>query len=197
MRSIVKPAPFVVDQSMVGSFAGSLRLPPQAEEHPKPLIRCWRLEVLIVTSDDCAAPPPHVPDPPSTPTVCTSPPSPCEVPPSDPASLDPVPLPLDAPPELDEAPEVEPPLEPDEPPELPDVPELEPPELVEPELDALPEEEAAASLSGELSLVELLPQAAAIAARQARHPRAERRRTLPVIFFASICVPTVQWHERP
>src|SRR5579863_5172390 len=155
MRSIVKPAPVVVDQSVSGSFVGSLRLPPQAEEHPKPVILCWRLEVLIVMSDDCAAPPPHVPDPPSTPTVCTTPPSFCEVPPSGPAPLDPLPLPLDPAPELDEAPEVEPPLDPDEPREPPDAPELEPPELVTlPELDGLPEEEAAASLSGEPSLVE-------------------------------------------
>jgi hypothetical protein len=129
---------------------------------------------LIVTSEACAAPPAQVPDPPSTPTVCTTPPSLCDIPPSGPPPLDPLPLPLDPAPELDEPPEVEPLLEPDDTLEPPDVPELEPLELV-----ALPEEEAAASLSGELSLVELLPHALAIAARHARHPvSAEWRRTL-------------------
>jgi hypothetical protein len=58
-----------------------------------------------------------------------------------------------------------------------------------PELDALPEEEPAASLSGELPLVELLPHALAIAARHARHPvSAEWRRTLLVILSLSTCV---------
>jgi hypothetical protein len=119
------------------------------------------------------------------PTVCTRPPSFCEIPPSGPTPLDPLPLPLDP------APEVEPLLEPDEPLEPPDVPELEPLELVTlPELDALPEEEAAASLSDELSLVELLPHALAIAARHARYlVSAEWRRTLPVTLLVSICVP--------
>jgi len=182
MRSIVSPAPFVVDQSVSGSFVGSLRLPPQAEEHPKPVILCWRVEVLIVTSEDCAAPPAQVPDPPSTPTVCTTPPSLCEIPPSGPTPLDPPPLPLDPAPELDEPPEVEPLLEPDDPLEPPDVPELEPLELVVlPELDALPEEEAAASLSGEPSLVELLPHAPAITTRQTRHPVIAERGRTPVL----------------
>jgi hypothetical protein len=178
MRSIVNPAPFVVDQSVSGSFVGSLRLPAQAEEHPKPLILCWRLETLIVTSEDCAAPPPHVPDPPSTPTVCTAPPSVGE---TGPTPLDPLPLPeLEPAPEVDEPPEVppevEPLLEPDEPLEPSGVPELDPLEL-----GALPEPEAAASLWGELPLVELLPHALAMRARHARHPiSAEWRRTLLV-----------------
>jgi hypothetical protein len=152
--------------------------------------------VLIVTSEGCAAPPAQVPDPPSTPTVCTTPPSLWVVPPSGPTPLDPLPFPLDPAPELDEPPEVEPLLEPDE---LlpPDVPELEPLELVTlPELDALPEEEAAASLSGEPSLVELLPHALAIAARHTRHPvSAEWRRTLLVNLSVSICVP--DWLKDP
>jgi hypothetical protein len=189
MRSIVNPAPLVVDQSVSGSFVGSLRLPPQAEEHPKPRILCWTLEVLTVTSEDCADPPAHVPDPPSTPTVCTPPPSFGEVPPSGPTPLDPLPLPLDPAPELDEPPEVDPLLEPDEPLEPPDVLELEPLELLPPpELDALPDEEAAASLSGEPSLVELvLPHAPAVAARHARHAfNAEWRRTPLVTLFMSI-----------
>src|SRR5579862_308109 len=102
MRSIVNPAPFVVDQSVSGSFAGSLRLPPHAEEHPKPVILCWRLETLIVTSEACAAPPLHVPDPPSTPTVCTRPASVGGMPPSDSSPPDPLPIPeLDPAPELD------------------------------------------------------------------------------------------------
>jgi hypothetical protein len=190
MRSIVNPAPFVVDQSVSGSFVGSLRLPPHAEEHPKPLILCWRVEVAIVTSDDCAPPPPHVPDPPSTPTVCTTPPSFCEIPLSGPTPLDPLPLPLAPPPELDEAPEVAPLAGPDGPPEPPDVSEPEPLELETlPELDGLPEE-VAASLSDELSLVELPPHALAIAARHARHPvSAEWRRTRLAIFSVCICVP--------
>ena len=68
--------------------------------------------------------------------------------------------------------------------------ELDPPPLLElPELDALPEEMAAASLSGELSLVELLPHALAIAARHARHPvSGEWRRTLLVTLSVSICI---------
>jgi hypothetical protein len=123
---------------------------------------------LIVTSEDCAAPPLHVPDPPSTPTVCTGPPSVGDIPASGPAPPDPPPLPeLEPAPELDGPPEVEPPLELDAPLEPPDAPELEPLELVPlPEPDALPEEEAAASVSGELSLVELLPQALAMGAAQ-------------------------------
>jgi hypothetical protein len=173
MRSIVNPAPFVVDQSVSGSFVASLRLPAQAEEHPKPRIFCWRPVMLIVTSEDCAAPPPHVPDPPSTPTVCTTPPSVGEIPPSGPPPLDPLPLPeLDPAPELDEPPEVEPVLEPDEPLEAPYVPELEPLEFGEPpELDALPEPEpeAAASRWSEVSLAELLLHALAITAKLARH----------------------------
>jgi hypothetical protein len=181
MRSIVNPAPFVVDQSVSGSFVGSFRLPPQAEEHPKPLILCWRLETLIVTSEDCAAPPLHVPDPPSTPTVCTAPPSVGDIPASSPAPPDPLPLPeLDPAPEVDEPPEVEPLLEPDEPLEPSGVPELDPLEL-----DALPEPGAAASLWGELPLVELLPHALAMRARHARHPvSAEWRRTLLVNFMS-------------
>src|SRR5271166_4209570 len=124
MRSIVSPAPFVVDQSVSGSFAGSLRLPPHAEEHPKPVIRCSRLETLMVTSDGCAAPPPHVPDPPSTPTVCTAPPSVGGIPESSPAPLDPPPSPeLEPAPELDGPPDVEPLLE------LEEAPELDPLEL--------------------------------------------------------------------
>src|SRR5271166_4633808 len=156
MRSIVSPAPFVVDQSVSGSFVGSLRLPPQAEEHPKPLILCWRVDVLIVTSEDCAAPPAQVPDPPSTPTVCTTPPSLCEIPPSSPAPLDAPPLPELPAPELDGPPEVEPLLEPDEPTEPEDVPELDPLELDPlPELEIPPESEAPTSPCGELPAVEL------------------------------------------
>jgi hypothetical protein len=174
MRSIVNPAPFVVDQSVSGSFVGSFRLPPQAEEHPKPLILCWRLETLIVTSEDCAAPPLHVPDPPSTPTVCTAPPSVGDIPASSPAPPDPPPLP-----ELDGPPEVEPLLEPDEPIEPEEVPELDPLELEPlPELETLPESEAPTSPCGELPAVELLPHAPAITTRHTRHPViAERGRT--------------------
>ncbi len=132
-------------------------------------------------------------------------------------------LPLDPELELPIAPEspseVDPLLEP-EPVEMPEldvepppvVPELEPPPVLElPELDALPEEEedAAASLSGERSLVELLPHALAIAARHARHPiSGEWRRTLLVTISVSICPvvmsrygrlrgPPLQWHRRP
>jgi hypothetical protein len=65
-----------------------------------------------------------------------------------------------------------------------------------PELDVLPEEEVAASLSGGPSLVELLPHALAIAARHARHPRANWRRTR-VTFSVSIGVLNVQWHRAP
>lgn len=150
-------------------------MPPQAVEQPKPVILCWRLETLTVTSEDCAAPPPHVPDPPSTPTVCTAPPSVGEIPPSG-SPLDPLPLPeLDPASELDGPPEVE--LEPDEP--------LEPSDA--PELDALPEPEAAASLWAGPSLVELLPHALAITARHARHPvSAEWRRTLRVTLSMSM-----------
>jgi hypothetical protein len=132
--------------------------------------------VSIVTSEDCAAPPAQVPEPPSTPTVCTTPPSLCEIPPSGRTPLDPPPLPLDPTPELDEPPKVEPLLEPDDPLEPPDVPELEPLELV-----ALPEEEAAASLSGEPSLVELLPHAPAIATRHTSHPVIAERGRTPVL----------------
>jgi hypothetical protein len=136
---------------------------------------------LIVTSEDCAAPPLHVPDPPSTPTVCTAPPSVGDIPASSPAPPDPLPLPeLDPAPEVDEPPEVEPLLEPDEPLEPSGVPELDPLEL-----DALPEPGAAASLWGELPLVELLPHALAMRARHARHPvSAEWRRTLLVNFMS-------------
>ena len=189
MRSIVNPAPFVVDQSVSGSFVGSLRLPAQADEHPKPRILCWRLETLIVTSEDCAAPPLQVPDPPSTPTVCTRPPpSVGGMPPSDSTPPDPLPSPeLDPAPELDEPPAIEPPLDPDEL-EPSDVPELEPLELwTPPELDALPEPEAAAPLWGELPLVESLPHALAITANHARHPvSAEWRRTRLVTFSLSM-----------
>jgi hypothetical protein len=141
MRSIVSPAPFVVDQSVSGSFAASLRLPAHAEEHPKPVIRCWRLGTLIVTSEDCAVPPPHVPDPPSTPTVCTALPSVGDIPASSPAPLNPPPVPeLEPAPELDGLPGVEPLLEPAEPLELEEVPELDPLELDPlPELERLPE----------------------------------------------------------
>jgi hypothetical protein len=120
------------------------------------------------------------------------------------------------PPELLLAPELELPLAPESPveaapllepesiemPELeveppPEVPELDPlpllglPELdALPEFDALPEEEIAASLSGELSVVELLPHALAIAARHARHAvSAEWRRALLVTLSAFIWVP--------
>jgi len=129
-----------------------------------------------VTSEDCAAPPAQVPEPPSTPTVCTTPPSLCEIPASGPTPLDPPPLPLDPAPELDEPPEVELLLEPDDPLEPPDVPELEPLELV-----ALPDEEAAASLSGEPSLVELPPHAPAITTRHTRHPVIAERGRTPVL----------------
>jgi hypothetical protein len=189
MRSIVNPAPFVVDQSVSGSFVGSLRLPAQADEHPKPLILCWRLETLIVTSEDCAAPPPHVPDPPSTPTVCTVPPSAGEIPPSDGVTPSPLLLPeLDPAPELDEAPTVEPLLEPEDPLEPSEVPELAPLELGEPpELDALPELEDAVPLWGELPVVELLPHALTITARHARDPvSAEWRRPLLVTLSMSM-----------
>jgi len=144
---------------------------------------------LIVTSEDCAAPPPHVPDPPSTPTVCTTPPSVGEIPPSGLPPLDPLPLPeLDPAPELDEPPEVEPVLEPDEPLEASYGPEIEPLEFGEPpELDALPEPEAAASLWSEVSLAELLLHALAITPKHARHAvRAEWRRTLRVTLALSM-----------
>jgi hypothetical protein len=120
MRSIVSPAPFVVDHSVSGSFVGSLRFPAQAEEHPKPVIFCWRLETSIVTSEDCAAPPPHVPDPPSTPTVCTEPPSDDDIPPSSPVPLDWLLPALDVAPELVPLPEWDAPLE------LVELPELDP-----------------------------------------------------------------------
>jgi hypothetical protein len=113
-----------------------------------------------------------------------------------------------APPELPLDPELEAPLAPESPiepllepesiemPELdveppPGLPELDPtPPLELPEPDALPEEEeAAASLPAELSLLELLPHALAIAARHARHPvSAEWRRALLVTLSVSICV---------
>ncbi|MGH7436751.1 MAG: hypothetical protein ACRENE_13845, partial [Polyangiaceae bacterium] len=72
----------------------------------------------------------------------------------------------------------------------PGLPELDPPPVLEPpELDALPEVAAAASISGKRSFVELLPQALAIAARSARHPvRAEWRRTLLLTLAVFICV---------
>jgi hypothetical protein len=121
-----------------------------------------------------------------------------------------------APPELPLAPELELPLAPESPveaapllePEIIEMPELEvepPPEVPEldplpllglpeldalPEFDALPEEEIAASLSGELAVVELLPHALAIAARHARHAvGAEWRRALLVTLSAFIWVP--------
>jgi hypothetical protein len=110
------------------------------------------------------------------------------MPPSDSSPPDPLPIPeLDPAPELDEPPAIEPPLDPDE--LMPsDVPELEPLELwTPPELDALPEPEAAAPLWGELPLVELLPHALAITANHARHPvSAEWRRTLLVTFSLSM-----------
>jgi hypothetical protein len=88
--------------------------------------------------------------------------------------------------------------EPDEPPEPPDVPELEPLELVTlPELDALPEEEPAASLSGEPSLVELpLPHAPAIAARHTMHPVSAEWRRTPLVTL-SMSMPPWQWHQAP
>jgi hypothetical protein len=65
---------------------------------------------------------------------------------------------------------------------LPGVPELDPlPWLGLPELDALPKEELAASLSGELPLVELLPHAPAITARHTRHPVIAARGRTPVL----------------
>jgi hypothetical protein len=131
------------------------------------VILCWRLETLMVTSEDCAAPPPHVPDPPSTPTVCTAPPSVGDIPASSPGPLDPPPPPEPEPePELDGPPEVEPlPLE------LEEVPELEPlePDPL-PELDALPESEAPTSPCGELPAVELLAHAPATTTRHTRPP---------------------------
>jgi hypothetical protein len=205
MRSIVSPAPFVVDQSASGSFVGSLRLPPHAEEHPKPVILCWRLATLIVTSDDCAAPPPHVPDPPSTPTVCTAPPSVGDIPASSPAPLEPPPLPeLEPAPELDEPPELEPAPELDGPPEvepLPDkpnepeeVPALEPlePDLL-PELATLPDPDAPISPCDEFPAVGLSPHAPAITTRHTRHPVVERDRT-PVV-DVSMLTPSLlaQW----
>jgi hypothetical protein len=160
----------------------SLRLPAQADEHPKPLILCWRLETLIVTSEDCAAPPPHPPDPPSTPTVCTAPPSVDDIPASSPGPLNPPPLPeLEPAPELDGAPEVEPLFEPDEPIELEEVPELDPLELDPlPELETLPESEAPASPCGELPAVELLPHAPAVTTKHTRHPVIAQRGRTPV-----------------
>ena len=73
----------------------------------------------------------------------------------------------------------------------PEVPELDPLALLGlPALDALPEEEVAASLSGEPSVVELLPHPLAIAARHARRTvRAEWRRALLVTLSAFIWVP--------
>ncbi len=62
MRSNVKPAPVVVDQRYAGSVALA-KLPAQAEETPKPVMCCCRLDSLTVTSDACAVPPPHVPLP--------------------------------------------------------------------------------------------------------------------------------------
>jgi hypothetical protein len=116
-------------------------------------------------------------------------------------AVDPPELPLDPELELSLGPEspveADPLLEPEaiEVPELdveppPEVPELEPLGLVmPPALDAPPEEVADASLLDELSLVELLPHALAIAARHARHPViAEWRRTLLVALFVSICI---------
>jgi hypothetical protein len=184
MRSIVNPAPFVVDQSVSGSFVGSFRLPPQAEEHPKPLILCWRLETLIVTSEDCAAPPLHVPDPPSTPTVCTAPPSVGDIPASSPAPPDPLPLP-----ELDGPPELEPLLDPDDPIEPEEVPELDPLEL-----ETLPESEAPTSPCGELPAEELLPHALAITTRHTRHPVIAERGRTPVEAVPMLTpFPLAQW----
>lgn len=200
MRSIVNPAPVVVDQSVAGSFAGLLRLPAQAEEHPKPVILCWRLEMSIVISEDCAAPPPHVPDPPSTPTVCTVPPSAREMPPSSPPPLDPLSLPdLDAASELAASRELDPlelePLpDPDEPLELAELPELDPLELATPpELDPPAEPETAASFVVQLPVVELLPHAPATTARHARHPfNATHGRTLLVVLPMAMIVPNFQ-----
>ena len=36
------------------------KLPAQAEDTPKPVMCCWRLETSIEMSDDCAVPPPQV-----------------------------------------------------------------------------------------------------------------------------------------
>jgi hypothetical protein len=62
MRSNVKPAPVVVDQRNSGSDALA-KLPAQAEDTPNPVIRCSRLDSLIVTSAAWTVPPPHVPLP--------------------------------------------------------------------------------------------------------------------------------------
>jgi hypothetical protein len=59
MRSNVKPAPVVVDHKYSGSDAFA-KLPTQAEDTPKPVMCCSRLETSMETSDDCAVPPPQV-----------------------------------------------------------------------------------------------------------------------------------------
>ena len=140
----------------------------------------------MVTSEDCAAPPPHVPDPPSTPTVCTTPASVGDIPASSPAPLGPPSLPeLEPAPELDEPPEVDPLLEPDEP--------LEPeelPEIVPLELDMLPESEPPTSPCGELPVVESLPHAPAVTTRHTRHPVIAERGRTPVE-IASMLTPSL------
>ena len=159
---------------------------------PKPLILCWRLETSIVTSEDCAAPPPHVPDPPSTPTVCTMPPSVGDIPASSsPAPLDPPSLPeVEPAPELDEPPEVDPLLEPDEPLEPEEIPELVPLEL-----DMLPESEPPTSPCGELPVVESLPHAPAVTTRHTRHPVIAERGRTPVEIASRSHHPVGQWLE--
>jgi hypothetical protein len=156
---------------------------------------------LIVRSEDCAAPPPHVPDPPSTPTVCTVPPS--VAPPSSPEVLDPLEFA-----ELDVALELAPRLdvepfelpEPDEAGVVAEVPELNPPEVdacavdppldVDPlakvdaaELDPLMDPETGATPVDEVPVAALLPHAPTTTARQARPPVSVRwGRTLSALF---------------
>lgn len=130
-----------------------------------------------MTSDDWATPPPHVPDPPSTPTVCTTPPSAGDSPPSSPAPLPPLPE-LDAPELAPPLPELNPLLEPDDV-ELVELPELDPLVLdTAPEPDPLPAAGAAALSDEKLAVVEGLLHAPAHTARLARDAeRAEPGRT--------------------
>lgn len=132
-----------------------------------------------MTSDDWAAPPPHVPDPPSTPTVCTTPPSAGDIPPSSAGPLLPLPE-FDAPELEPPLPELDPLLEPDDVVELAELPELSPLELAElpvpnpleldaaPEPDPLPAPGVAAPSDEKPSVVERLPHAPAHTARLAR-----------------------------
>src|SRR5579884_2094285 len=168
MRSKDNPAPFVVDQRVSGSFAGSLRLPAQAEEHPKPVIFCWSFETSTITSDDWAVPPPQTPLPGlvSDAEPLLEPASLAELLPELPLEPEP-PLEPDVPPEPAPLPDAELPLEPallpperfdadpDEGPELPEPlpdPELAPvPEKPEPDPDVEPEDASGPELPPEPS----------------------------------------------